>query len=141
MFEIVRNTNRLDITFPSLIENIETVNEETRNFLSGNGMDSYLFNILLIMREALTNAVIHGNKHDPDKIVHYGIRFAKGCLVMKVEDQGEGFDWKQQLTGNPYTTADSGRGLVIMNKYATAFRFNGKGNRLVVVWMRNRERQ
>jgi len=53
---------------------------------------------------------------------------------MKVEDQGEGFDWKQQLTGNPYTTADSGRGLVILKKYATAFRFNGKGNRLVVVW-------
>ena len=91
----------------------------------------HLFAINLVLREGLTNAVRHGNKNDPDKLVEFQLKINRGkSICLEVTDQGEGFDWeKQQLSGLPEDTTH-GRGLLIMESYFTRYFYNQKGNRL-----------
>jgi serine/threonine-protein kinase RsbW len=73
----------------------------------------------LALREAISNAMIHGCKGDPSKI----IQVCMGCdkdkgLIIIVRDQGPGFDFKQvkdPLVGqNVYD--DHGRGIYLINQ-------------------------
>jgi serine/threonine-protein kinase RsbW len=92
------------------------------------------FGVLLIMREALTNAVLYGSRHEEDSKIRYSLILGDGTLTMEVEDDGDGFDWKSLTAEVPDITAESGRGTAIMTLYASGFRYNEKGNRLAVYW-------
>ncbi len=48
--------------------------------------------ILLALREALLNAVIHGNRFDPKSFFELSLRLVPGLLHIQVTDQGSGFD-------------------------------------------------
>jgi len=48
----------------------------------------------LVVREALTNAVVHGCGRDPGKQVRCWLRLRGNCLFIAVADDGEGFDWR-----------------------------------------------
>lgn len=48
--------------------------------------------ILLALREALLNAVIHGNRFDPKSFFELSLRLVPGVLHIQVTDQGGGFD-------------------------------------------------
>ena len=77
----------------------------------------------LALREALNNAVIHGNGMDPNKLVEIRCRCERGKGVwLIVRDQGRGFD--PSTVPNPLTPqglmAEHGRGIhlikVLMDK-------------------------
>ena len=55
-----------------------------------------------------------------------------GRLHVAVEDQGQGFDWRQRLAYRPAPEATHGRGLTILMLYADAVRFNEAGNRVLL---------
>ena len=46
----------------------------------------------LAVREALANAIKHGNPQNPDKQVHVDLAVEGDELVIRVEDEGVGFD-------------------------------------------------
>ncbi|MCY0991208.1 ATP-binding protein [Nannocystis sp. ILAH1] len=46
----------------------------------------------LAVREAVANAVVHGNREDPGKSVTLTAEARDGWLVVQVEDHGAGFD-------------------------------------------------
>jgi serine/threonine-protein kinase RsbW len=49
--------------------------------------------IEIALREALANAVIHGNRKDPDKQVEVVCRYgADGAVDVAIRDHGQGFD-------------------------------------------------
>ena len=51
------------------------------------------FGVELALREALNNAVVHGNAMDPNKLVEVRCRCERGKgLWLTVKDQGNGFD-------------------------------------------------
>jgi serine/threonine-protein kinase RsbW len=86
------------------------------------------------MREALTNAVLYGSRHEEDSQIRYSLRCESGTLTMEVEDDGEGFDWRSLSADPPDITSESGRGMAIMTLYSSGFQYNEKGNRLAVFW-------
>ena len=51
----------------------------------------------LILDEAISNAIIHGNGGDPSKEVAFRLFAAEDCWGAQVADQGAGFDWKAAL--------------------------------------------
>jgi anti-sigma regulatory factor (Ser/Thr protein kinase) len=58
------------------------------------------FAIELALREALENAVVHGNQEDPETKVHICCRCQPGNeLSIIVTDQGRGFDF-EKIVGN-----------------------------------------
>ena len=105
------------------------------------------FAIGLLVREALTNAVVHGAAHTTyQRAVQSGSAsenaaarecFAEvecevapiaGGVVIRVADRGTGFDWRRWLRERPQPQIESGRGLHLLHLYANEVRFLGRGN-------------
>ena len=112
-----------EIQVLTLASRIESINEaaavaaEVGNRL-GFGEEA-LFGIDMAVREAVTNAVLHGNRQEADKSVEVTFADSPGELTITVRDEGEGFD--------PETVADptveqnllktSGRGILFMRNF------------------------
>jgi serine/threonine-protein kinase RsbW len=76
--------------------------------------------IELALREALTNAVIHGNREDVNKRVYVACRcYRNGEVLITVRDEGEGFD--TNAITNPTSPdklfSDHGRGIYMMQRF------------------------
>src|ERR1039457_5445659 len=56
------------------------------------GLDAFSGELLL--REALTNSVVHGCSEDSSKRVWCVIRAKVGRVVIDIWDEGDGFDWR-----------------------------------------------
>lgn len=73
----------------------------------------------MAVREAVTNAVIHGNKLDEAKLVELTLRNTPEVFEISVHDQGSGFNPNEV----PDPTADenilrtSGRGIFFMRNF------------------------
>lgn len=87
----------------------------------------------LLVREALTNAVVHGCRCDPSKQVRCCLRLKGGHLLIAIEDDGAGFDWRAALCDQAALSDSSGRGIEILRSYATRFRYNARGNEVTII--------
>lgn len=86
----------------------------------------------LLVREALTNAVVHGCRADPGKQVRIVVRLKCGRLLIAVDDDGDGFDWRG-ARGRSAALSDSGRGLEILRTYASRVHYNSRGNSVTMI--------
>ena len=98
------------------------------------------FAVELALREALNNAVVHGNREDPETKVHIRCRCQPGKeLSIVVTDQGKGFDF-EKVIGNGIATdpnSEHGRGIQLMKTYMDDLHFERGGSE---VHMRKRSR-
>lgn len=94
-------------------------------------LDSFAAELLL--REALTNSVVHGSLGDPRKRIICVLRAKRGRLVVAVRDEGAGFDWRARWDRQADPTDTHGRGVEIFRRYADAVRFNPRGNTVVLI--------
>jgi serine/threonine-protein kinase RsbW len=89
------------------------------------------FDVELAIREALGNAVLHGNQENPDKKVHIRFRCESGNgISIVVTDEGNGFDFLKIL-GNGLTSDPSdshGHGIQLMRAYMDDVRFERGGS-------------
>jgi len=133
LFEVIESKDTLHIRFSSYLEYIDEVCKTVTNFLRSRQerLAPHMFATNLVLREGLTNAVRHGNKNDPDKIVDVQLKIDRGKTIsLQIADQGEGFDWKAQQTAELPKEEDHGRGIPIMETYFTSYSYNPKGNLL-----------
>ena len=89
------------------------------------------FDIELALREALNNAVVHGNREDPGTKVHIHCRCQPGEeLSIVVTDQGKGFDFEKTIRKGIAMDPDSehGRGLQLMKAYMDDVHFERGGS-------------
>lgn len=91
------------------------------------------FTAELLLREALTNAVMHGCGADPGKQVRCAIRLRGRSLLIAVSDDGKGFDWRAALHREAELSDCSGRGISILRAYADRVRFNDTGNTVTLI--------
>jgi serine/threonine-protein kinase RsbW len=98
------------------------------------------FDIELALREALDNAVVHGNQEDPETKVHIRCRCHPGNEIsVVVGDQGKGFEF-EKFVGNDITlepASEHGRGIQLMKAYMDDVHFERGGSE---VHMRKRSR-
>ena len=123
---------KLDSTFPATLENIDIACTQLVGLLATDDLEHVSFEVLLLAREALSNAVKHGSDCDPTKKVTFHVCLSDSQVVIEVQDQGEGFDWKRALLKKTSSTKESGRGLAAMVYYAQEVKFNKKGNKLFI---------
>lgn len=87
------------------------------------------------LTEALSNAMLYGNGHDPRKRVRVEVRVEDGRLVACVTDQGNGFD--PATVPDPTEPANisrpCGRGLFLMRELMDEVWFNDRGNQVTLV--------
>ncbi len=73
----------------------------------------------LIVSEAFTNALVHGNASDPKRLVRMAVRVNESEIVADITDEGVGGLDRiahRLNTGDPL--AESGRGISFMERYA-----------------------
>ena len=89
------------------------------------------FDVELAIREAVGNAVLHGNQENPDKQVHIRCRCQSGNEIsIVVTDEGNGFDFLKIL-GNGLTSdfpGSHGHGIQLMRAYMDDVRFEKGGS-------------
>jgi len=94
----------------------------------------------IALREALANAIIHGNHEDPQKHVHVRFRCKPDEVSIAVKNEGRGFDISAitDPTTPENTESVHGRGIYLMKAFMDEVRFEEGG---VVVRMRKNSGQ
>lgn len=71
------------------------------------------------VREAMVNAVVHGNRYSANKRVHLSVRKVESVFEVVIEDEGQGFDEERQSDplAEENLLAQSGRGLMIIRAF------------------------
>ncbi len=93
--------------------------------------DDVYANLMTCLNEAVTNAIYHGNKQDPDKKVFVNLEVVNNKrLVFTISDEGNGFDFTNipDPTNLENLEKLTGRGVYIMKRLADQCIFNSKGN-------------
>lgn len=120
-------------TLPATLQGIEEFFVEFRYRSNSMPDPSMLFAAELLVREALTNAVVHGSHADPAKHVRCCLRLKNRRLLIAVADDGDGFDWRVARRKLASSLDTSGRGIDIFSRYANWVRFNEKGNVVTMI--------
>jgi serine/threonine-protein kinase RsbW len=88
---VTDQTTRL--VLPSHIEAVADAAAAAAEFARTCGLaDDAAFGIDMAVREAITNAIVHGNKEDDTKKVELTLNCSQNAVEIQVKDQGEGFD-------------------------------------------------
>jgi serine/threonine-protein kinase RsbW len=81
------------LTLPSTLSTVEIVEAKATEYAQKAGFDEDTGSqIAMVSREAAVNAVLHGNKKDPDKKVRVNFNLTEDRLTIQVADEGDGFD-------------------------------------------------
>ncbi len=118
------------LKIPSRIENLRKV-EKIIDEISGEfhiGEDLY-GNILIAALEATNNAIMHGNKLDESKDVTIAFDLIGDKLSVKVDDEGNGFDYNNipDPTAPENIENVNGRGIFLMEKLSDKISFSRNG--------------
>lgn len=118
---------KIESIIPNLRQ-VEKIIDEITNEL-GISKDCY-GKILVSTLEGVNNAIIHGNKSDPQKYVDIEIYFENSELCITISDEGDGFspDEVPDPTKPENIEEINGRGVFLMSKLADDIKFNEKGN-------------
>ncbi len=129
---------QLHLTIGSRFENIELVQMTIDETLRESGASEEQRHwIGLALREAVANAIKHGNRQDPSRQVEVEFALTGGDMEIRVSDEGPGFDpdaVKDPLAPENKFRAD-GRGIFYMKKFMDEVRyaFRPSGGTIVVL--------
>ncbi|HAF15445.1 MAG TPA: ATP-binding protein [Blastocatellia bacterium] len=109
-----------ELRFQSRVEAVDEAARAVSEFLGRAGVgEDVVFGIDMAVREALTNAVVHGNKLDATKSVEVSLKTLPGTFEISVHDQGTGFNPNDvpdpTIAENILKT--SGRGIFFMRNF------------------------
>jgi len=99
-----------------------------------NWSDKAIFAVNMAMEEALVNAIEHGNKMDPKKMVDFACFLKHDKIRIEVEDEGEGFAPTElpDPRDEEYIDIPSGRGVLLIHGFMSSVEYNERGNRIVM---------
>lgn len=108
------------LVIPSEIRLVDLVHAASEKMAELAGFDSDdALNMGLAVREAVINAILHGNKQDASLKVSVTLTSATRELKAKVKDHGNGFvpDETPDPTAGDNLLRTSGRGLLLMRAF------------------------
>jgi serine/threonine-protein kinase RsbW len=109
-----------ELSLPSRIETVATAAVAVAEFIGRCGLsDDAAFGIDMAIREAVTNAVLHGNHQDENKTVDIVLKSSPDAVEISVHDQGPGFnpDDVPDPTAKENILKASGRGIFFMRTF------------------------
>ncbi len=120
-----------ELVIKSKLENMSLVEHFVDEVSINLSVVSDLYgNLLISTIEAVTNAIVHGNKNNPDKLVRINVYSDANSINVKVADEGDGFNinvvpdpTKPDLIEKP-----DGRGIFLMKNLADKVVFDKNGS-------------
>ncbi len=126
---------RRELELPSERGASRLIMEELLEQLGVHGWSpSDIFAIHLAAEEAIVNAIVHGNKLDPAKIVRVACIVSPTLARIEVTDEGAGFDpgAVPDCRLDERLDAPGGRGVMLMRNFMTRIEYNTRGNRVLM---------
>lgn len=109
-----------ELSLPSRIETVAEAAAAVAEFVNRSGVtDDDAFGIDMAVREAVTNAVVHGNQQSEDKLVGIVLKSLPDGVEISVHDQGPGFNPNEvpDPTAEENILKTSGRGIFFMRSF------------------------
>ena len=109
-----------ELSLPSRIETVAVAAAAVAEFVSRARIsEDAAFGIDMAVREAVTNAVLHGNKKDDSKFVDITLKSLPDAVEISVHDQGPGFNPNEvpDPTAEENILKTSGRGIFFMRSF------------------------
>jgi serine/threonine-protein kinase RsbW len=109
-----------ELKFPSDVGAIGDAAAAVSEFMNRLGIsEDVAFGVDMAVREAVTNAVVHGNKLDAAKVVEIKLRNTPNAFEITVRDQGTGFNPNEvpDPTRDENILKTSGRGIFFMRNF------------------------
>ena len=119
------------ISIGSRFEHIDLIQVVVDDALERLGLDDDSRHwVGIAIREAVANAIKHGNQQDPDKQVEVELAIADSEAIIRVVDQGEGFD--PQEVGDPLAPENllkpNGRGIFYMKSFMDGIEYSSRSD-------------
>ena len=115
------------LVLASRFENIEIGERALIDLCSQSGCDGDdRYWLVTALREAVANAIRHGNRQDPSRDVRLDFSIENGEVTIDVMDEGEGFDPSTVPDPTQQTNLlqPSGRGIFYMRQFMTSVEFS-----------------
>lgn len=129
---------KLNLTLNSNRSEIQKFEEFLESVNSKFNLSAERFiNLQIASSEAVVNAIVHGNNEDASKKVYVEIQFDDNSMLIKIRDEGKGFDLQTlpDPTSNENILKESGRGIFIIRSLVDDFHCNStdSGTEFVLV--------
>jgi serine/threonine-protein kinase RsbW len=127
------------MSIASEVRLVDLVHEASHKMAELAGFDEdEALNVALAVREAVINAILHGNRQDPARSVDLTLRANGKGLTVRIADHGEGFDPEraQDPTSGDARLRTSGRGLLLIRAFVDEVKFKrrkGRGMEITLV--------
>ena len=112
------------LTYPSVPESEERMLDDLETIVTREELEEPTrHSFLLAVSEAFTNALLHGNRFDPDKEIMICVNITPEAATADITDQGiEGLASVRNRQPRGYL-ADGGRGIALIRHYAEEVEF------------------
>ena len=113
------------------IDSVEILLDELKEQLAFS--EALYSTIWVVLNEAVSNAVIHGNRFDPCKKVRLSVELKwDNFICFTIKDEGPGFDYENvpDPTSGEHIDKPNGRGVFLMKKLADLALFSDNGARV-----------
>jgi serine/threonine-protein kinase RsbW len=114
------NFTNVDQYLESSLDTVEVTEHRVLQLAQQCGLpEEDAYQLGYAVREAMVNAVVHGNRYSANKQVHLTVRKVDSVLEVVIEDEGQGFDEHGQTDplAEENLLAQSGRGLMIIRAF------------------------
>jgi len=128
----------VDERLESSLDTVDACEERAKQAAERAGIpEEDAYQVGYAVREAVVNAVVHGNQYSANKQVHFVVARSGSTLVIEVEDEGRGFrpDAQADPLAEENLLNQSGRGIMIIRAFvdeALIERSAGGGTRVVM---------
>lgn len=130
--------NKIKLALGSRINYVDLVHEMAEDLARGSHFPkAAALDVALAVREAFINAVKHGNDNDAAKKVEVEFETNASRFIVRVRDEGEGFDWDRQADplAEENISRPCGRGIFFMKHFVDRVAFQklpGKGTEVLL---------
>ena len=125
------------VKIASIQENLREIEKLIDEFNEIEELDDGLYGkVMLATIEAANNAIVHGNKLDPEKKVKVEIIKRKDRIEIYIEDQGNGFDYMRipDPTAPENIENIHGRGVFLMKQLSDEVNFYKNGTKVQILF-------
>ncbi|MGQ9631963.1 MAG: response regulator [bacterium] len=126
---------RVSLSISSEIAYLRQVNQLVSKLYSSTDLDEDdIVALDLALNEIGSNAIIHGNRLDPNKIVEISYTMYEDRIELRIRDEGLGFepDSVPDPTSDERLYSPSGRGIYMIRKLMDDVKYLGSGNEVVM---------
>jgi serine/threonine-protein kinase RsbW len=117
-------TGGVETVFDSTLESVDAAESLALDVAQRSGFaEEDLHKIGMAVREAMVNAVVHGNRYNLKKKVHFSLSSSSEQLSVKIADEGEGFEETElpDPLSEENLLRQSGRGLLLIKAFVDQF--------------------